>query len=345
MQKYPNEIDSVEQLDDLLSEPTPEVIEYFQNLEGDIIILGVGGKIGPSLACMAKRASEMAGVKKRIIGVSQFSLNGNKQLLEKQGVETIQGNLMDRNFLDSLPKVQNVIYMAGKKFGSSQDQSLTWALNSYLPGLVAEHFRDSKIVMYSTGCVYPYAPIKSGGCTEQTQPDARGEYAQSCLGRERLFEYGSIKYKTPVVLIRLNYAVEMRYGVLVDVALKVKNGEPIDLTMGYANMIWQGDANAIVLQTFQICDSPAMPLNVTGPETLSIRWVANRFGELYNIDPVFENEESDTAWFSNAALCQRLFGYPKVSLDQVLLWTAKWVKKGLPLLNKPTHFETRDGKF
>jgi nucleoside-diphosphate-sugar epimerase len=345
MQNYSKEIGNIEQLEDMLSIPTPEVIDYLGKLKGDILILGVGGKIGPSLARMAKRAANVAGVKKRIIGVSRFSSNDLRNSLEACDIETIQGDLLDVQFLSELPKIENVIFMAGKKFGSTENVSLTWAMNSYLPGLVAEQFRDSKIVMYSTGCVYPYVPIQSGGATEQTPPDARGEYAQSCLGRERMFEYGSFKYNTPSVLIRLNYAVEMRYGVLVDIAQKVKNRIPIDLTMGTANMIWQGDANAIVLRSFEICKSPAKILNVTGPETLSVRWVANRFGELYNIEPLLENEESDTAWLSNAALCHRLFGYPTVALDQVLLWTAKWIEKDLPILNKPTHFETRNGKY
>ena len=345
MQVHPDSIANVDQLEDMLSTPSPELVEYFSRLKGDILILGAGGKIGPSLACMAKRAAEMAGVQKRIIGVSRFHSTELCEFLSKNGIEIIKGDLLDYQFLAGLPKVENVIYMAGMKFGSAENVSLTWILNSYLPGMVAEQFRDSKIVMYSTGCVYPFVSLKSGGATEQTPPVAVGEYAQSCLGRERMFEYGSLKYKTPVVRIRLNYAVEMRYGVLVDIAQKVKSRVPIDLSMGAANMIWQGDANNVVLRSFGICDSPATILNVTGPETLSIRWIANRFGELYNLPPQFEGEESDSAWLSNAALCHRLFGYPKTPLDQVILWTAKWIEEEMPTLNKPTHFETRDGEF
>ena len=345
MQNYPDEITSVEQLEDMLSTPTPEVIEYFSRLKGDILLLGVGGKIGPSLARMAKRAADLAGVRTRVIGVSRFSSHDLPQTLEAHGIETIRGDLLDAQFLAKLPRVENVIFMAGKKFGSTENVAQTWAMNAYLPGLVAEQFRESKIVAYSTGCVYPFVNIHSGGAIEQTPPDAHGEYAQSCLGRERMFEYGSLKYHTPTVLIRLNYAVEMRYGILVDIAQKVRSGIPIDLTMGAVNMIWQGDANAIVLRALDICDSPAKILNVTGPETVLIRQVAKRFGELYDIEPIFENKESNTAWLSNADQCRRLFGYPQVALDQVLFWTAKWIEKGLPTLDKPTHFETRNGEF
>ncbi|MBN1998507.1 NAD-dependent epimerase/dehydratase family protein [candidate division KSB1 bacterium] len=336
---------NVNQLEDLLSTPTPKVIETFKHLHGDIIILGVGGKIGPSLARMAKRAVDMAGVQKRIFGVSRFGSVEMKKNLKKIGIETIQGDLLDRKFISELPRVENVIFMAGKKFGSTDSTAQTWAMNVYLPGMVAELYRHSKIIVYSTGCVYPFVQVKSGGATEQTQPDAHGEYAQSCLGRERMFEYGSLAYKTPAVLIRLNYAVELRYGIQVDIARKVHSGTPIDLTMGYANMIWQGDANAAVLRSFEICESPANILNVTGPETLSIRRIADRFGELFFIQPKFNGQESETAWLSDASRCHTLFGYPKMDPDQVLQWTAKWIEKDMPILNKPTHYDTRNGKF
>jgi nucleoside-diphosphate-sugar epimerase len=345
MKKYPDEIAGIEQLEDMISTPTEEVIEYFTQMTGDILMLGVGGKIGPSLALMAKKASRLAGNEKRIIGVSSFSSTAVKDSLEKNGIETLRGDLMDKSFLESLPDVENVIFLAGMKFGSTENISLTWAINSYLPGLVADRFPHSKIIVYSTGCVYPFVNINTGGATELIVPKANGEYAQSALGRERMFEYGSRKHNTPVTIIRLNYAVEMRYGVLLDIAKKVKNQIPIDLEMGWANVIWQGDANAIVLRSFEICDSPPEILNVTGPETMSLQWAAQRFGEIYNMEPIFTGAENDTAWINNAAKSQRLFGYPKVALDQLVMWTARWVENDLLTWDKPTHFETRDGKY
>jgi len=345
MDEFPAEIGTLEQLEEMLSKPTPKLVDYFSELQGDIAFLGVGGKIGPSLARMARLASDKAGTDRQIFGVSRFSNPSLQKQMQQQGIETIRGDLLDADFVRQLPRVENVVFLAGNKFGSTDNTAFTWAMNVYVPGLVAEQFRNSRIVAYSTGAVYPFVQIESGGATEDTPPKADGEYSQSCLGRERMFEYGSAKFGTPTVLIRLNYAVEMRYGVLVDIGLRVKNKQPIDLTMGFANVVWQGDANAVVLQCFSLCESPARILNVTGPETISIRRLANRFGELYGIDPVFENEESDTAWLSDATQCQRLFGYPNVPLDQIIIWTSKWIEKGLPLLNKPTHFETRNGKF
>lgn len=345
MKNHVKEIQSVEQLEDMISTPTEAVIDSISRMKGDLLILGVGGKIGPSLARMANRASVLSNSKKRIIGVSLFSSEKEKEVLEKFGIEIIHGDLMDGAFLKTLPNVENVVFMAGMKFGSMENISLTWAINSYLPGLIAERFKSSKIVIYSTGCVYPFVHINTGGATEQTAPQAVGEYAQSCLGRERMFEYGSIKNNTPVTIVRLNYAVEMRYGVLVDIALRVKNKIPVDLSMGWANVIWQGDANAMVLRSFEICETPPKILNLTGPEIMSLRWAAQRFGGLFNTDPIFENTENETSWINNAAQCFRLFGYPEVALEQIIVWIAKWINKNLPILNKPTHFETRDGKY
>ncbi len=341
----PERIQSEEQLEDMLSQPTPEVVESIKKLNDDILILGVGGKIGPSLARMARRAMDEAGVQKRVIGVALFESDAERKKLEKDGIETIHGDLLDQDFLANIPRVRNVAFLAGMKFGSTENASLTWAINSYLPGLVADAFKDSRIIAFSTGCVYPLVPVTSGGSLETDAPGPIGEYAQSCLGRERMFEYGSKKYGNPALLFRLNYAVEMRYGVLVDVAQKVIKKEPVDVTMGYANCIWQGDVNAIVLRCFDYCESPAKILNVTGPETFSIRWVAKRFGELFGIEPKISGEESETALLSNAAQALRLFGYPRVPLDQLIIWIADWIQRGEKLLNKPTHYEVRDGKF
>ncbi len=345
MSNYPEKIKDINQLEDLLSTPSTELINYMKRLDGDILFLGVGGKIGPSLAVMAKRACDAASTDKRIIGASLFEKDADRQKLEDIGIETIHGDLLDRDLLQSLPKLKNIIFMAGMKFGSTDNLSTTWAINSYLPGLVAEEFKNSRIVAYSTGCVYPLVPVSGGGSLETDTPEPLGEYAQSCLGRERMFEYGSKRYNTPTTIIRLNYAIDMRYGVLVDVAAKIHAGQPVDVTMGFANLIWQGDANDRVLRALEYCESPAKILNITGPETMSIRWAAERFGELLGKDVNIVGNESDTALLGNASLSQRLFGYPKVSLDQLLIWIADWIQNDRELLNKPTHFEVRDGKY
>ena len=253
--------------------------------------------------------------------------------------------MLDRQFLESLPNVKNVFFLAGMKFGSEENLSLTWAMNSYLPALVAEYFKDSRIVAYSTGCVYPLVPVDSGGSKEADKPEPVGEYAQSCLGRERMFEFGSQKYRTPVALIRLNYAVEPRYGVLVDIATKVKNNQPVDLTMGYFNIIWQGDANNMVLCSLEHVASPATILNITGGETLRVRDVALEFGKLFNKKVQFTGSEAETALLSNAEQAFSLYGKPQVSVEQIIEWTARWMEEDKKLLGKPTHFEVRDGKY
>ena len=345
MTKYPKAIENEQQLEELLSRPTAEVVELFRTLEGDLIFLGIAGKIGPSIARMAKRACDEAGVSKRIIGVSRFSNEQEQKQIESFGIETVRGDLLDPDFIKSLPQVKNVIFLAGMKFGSETNLSLTWAMNTYVPALVARHIKDSRIVAFSTGCVYPLVRIKSGGSLESDRPNAIGEYAQSCLGRERMFEYGSIKYGTPVSLIRLNYSVEMRYGVPVDIASKIKNEEPVDLSMGYFNIIWQSDMNAMSLLTLSHCSSPAKVFNITGPEILSVRQVALEFGKLFGKTPNFIGNEARTALLSNAGLSHKLFGVPKVSAEQIIQWIAYWMNQENRLLNKHTHFEVRDGKY
>lgn len=345
MELYPQKISDEKQLEELLSRPSSEVIELFKSLEGDIIFLGIAGKIGPSLAHMAQRACKLTGVKKRIIGVSRFSNASEKTWIERLGIETFQGDLLDRNFLEQLPKVKNVFFLAGMKFGSEDNLGLTWAMNTYLPALVAEYFKDSNIVAYSTGCVYPLVSVQSGGSVETDPPVPTGEYAQSCLGRERMFEYGSRKYRTPVALIRLNYAVEPRYGVLVDIATKVKNKQEIDLSMGYFNVIWQGDANNMVLRSLAELRPPAAIFNITGQEILSVREVAKQFGVLFGVEPVLVGKEAETALLSNAQKATERFGLPVVPVDQLIEWTAAWMKEDGKLLGKPTHFEVRDGKY
>ncbi len=345
MTELPEKIENEEQLEELISRPGENLLTMISGLSGDIIILGINGKIGPSLARMAGRACDIAGIKKRIIGVDRQYNPEQEESFKKIGIETIQGDLLDTGFINSLPNAENVFFLAGMKFGSVDNLSLTWAINSYLPAIVAERFKSSRIVAFSTGCVYPLVPVSSGGSTEKDQPEAIGEYAQSCLGRERMFEFGSNRYNTKVTLIRLNYSVEMRYGVLVDVASKVKNSLPIDLSMGYFNAIWQGDVNDTVLRSINLASSPARIINLTGTEILSVRDVAIEFGKYMGVKPVFVGNESDTALLSNASEAHKLLGKPEVPSNVMIKWISGWLNDDRRLLGKPTHFEVRDGKY
>lgn len=345
MNVYPEKISGEEQLEELLSHPGDKVIEMFSRIDGDLMFLGVGGKIGPALAMMAIRACEKAGIKKRIAGVSQFESEELRKKLEVNGIETIRGNLLEFDFIKSLPAMENVYFLAGMKFGSSDNLSQTWAVNSFLPALVVEHFRKSRIVAFSTGCVYPLVPVESGGSLETDTPVPIGEYAQSCLGRERMFEYGSNKNNTPVSLIRLNYSVELRYGVLVDIALKVINRLPVELDMGYFNTIWQGDVNDLVLRSLELAASPAAVFNLTGPEILSVREVAGEFARLFGVDVRFTGKEASTALLSNSTRVYNYLGTPEVPVERVIRWIAGWIKEGGKLSGKPTHFEVRDGRY
>lgn len=338
-------IKSIKQLEERLSRPSKKLVEMFREMEGDILLLGVNGKIGRSLAFMARRAVKESGVKRRIIGLARFKSEAERECFEKEGIETICGDLLDQEFVSSLPIVKNVIFLVGMKFGATENISLTWAINVYVPAMVADHFSSSRIVAYSTGCVYPLVTVSSGGSVESDPALPLGEYAQSTLGRERMFEFGSIRHGNPVVLIRLNYAVEMRYGVLVDIGLKVKNNIPVDLCMGYFNVIWQGDANNQVLLSLWQCESPANILNITGPEILSVREVAEKFGKLFSKDPVFTGQEANTALLNNADKSLKLFGKPEVSVDQIIVWLAGWITEDGEMLDKPTHFEVRDGQY
>ena len=336
---------NIEQLEKVLATPSAAGVEDMAKLDGDILILGVGGKMGPSLAKLAVNTAREAGVKRRVIGVSRFSSGGLAEELQKCGVETLAADVLDEAQLQSLPEVENVIYMIGFKFGSHGQEHRTWAVNTYLPGRVAEKFSDSRIVAFSTGNVYPLTPLTMGGASEEHPPAPVGEYAQSCLGRERVFTYFSSLHKTPMVLFRLNYAIDMRYGVLLDVATAVKEQRPIDLSMGHANVIWQGDANELALRALHVASSPPLVLNVTGPEMVSIRWLAQRFGDLLGVEPIFTGQEQNTALLSNASRAHQLFGYPRVSLRQMIEWMAQWVQLEGETLGKPTHFQERKGRF
>ena len=338
-------IQNIEQLEDLLSEPTPEVVLTLRHLEGDLIVLGVAGKMGPSLARMARRASDLAGVRRRIIGVARFSSAGFEAELQRHGVETIRCDLLDEKALQRLPDAANVLYLAGMKFGATGQESLTWALNTHLPALVCRKFAHSRIVAFSTGNVYGFVPASSGGARETDPPAPLGEYAMSCLGRERIFEHFSRTLGLPVALIRLNYACDLRYGVLVDLARKVLLGAPVDLSMGWFNTLWQGDANAMTLRCFAHAASPPLTLNLTGPECLNVRKTCQRLGQLLGREPVFMGKEAPTALLSNAGQALSLFGQPRVSADRLVAWVAAWLRQAGPTLDKPTHFEARDGRF
>lgn len=342
---FPDHFDTVEALDEFMSRPTPEVVAALQNLDGDIMILGVGGKMGPSLATLARRACAEAGLHKRVIGVSRFSSPQAMAQLNEAGVETISCDLLNEDALRALPDVPNIIYMAGMKFGATGREAQTWAMNAFLPGVVVRKFCRSRMVLFSSGNVYPLTSLLAGACTEQTPPAPIGEYAQSVLGRERVFAHFAGQLGVPAVIFRLNYAVEMRYGVLLDVATAVWAGEPIDLRNGYANVIWQGDANAVALRTLEHVMTPPLLLNVTGPEIVSIRALAVRFGQLLGKEPIFSGVEQPDALLGDAGLAHKLFGYPRVPLGQVIAWVARWVQSGGPTLQKPTHFQTRDGKY
>jgi nucleoside-diphosphate-sugar epimerase len=333
------------ELEEVLSRPSAQDIAAMAALDGDVLILGVGGKMGPSLAKLARRAADASGTKKRIIAVARFSLPQVRDELTAAGIETIACDLLEPGALAGLPDVPNVIFMAARKFGTTGAEHLTWAMNTFLPGLAAERYRASRIVAFSTGNVYGLRPVTWGGSRESAALAPDGEYAQAALGRERMFEYGSSRWGTKVTLLRLNYAVDLRYGVLVDIGLAVWRQQPVDLRMGMVNVIWQGDANSMCLRSLAHCTSPPLILNITGPETISVREVALQFGEIFGREPVFAGEESPTALLNNAARAHQLFGYPRVTLGEMLAWAANWIAKEQPLLSKPTHFQVRDGKF
>ena len=338
-------ITTVEQLESALSEPSEAVIETMRRLDGDIMLLGVAGKMGPTLARMAKLASDLAGKRRRIIGVSRFSTAESEKELNAHGIETIRCDLLDENAVSKLPDVSNVVYMAGMKFGSTGQQSLTWAMNTWLPAVVCKKYSGSRIVAFSTGNIYGLVPKSSGGSVETDNPNPAGEYAMSCLGRERMFEHFSRTQNIPVALVRLNYACEMRYGVLVDLARQIASGQPIDLAMSWFNIIWQTDANAMALLCFDHVSSPPFVLNVTGPEILNVREVCEKLATRMGTTVSFIGTETNTALLNNAQRAFSLFGKPQVSADCLINWVADWVKTGGTSLGKPTHFESRDGKF
>jgi nucleoside-diphosphate-sugar epimerase len=339
--QLPDRFEDVGQLEEVMSRPSQALIEALRNVPGDIMVLGVGGKMGPTLARMAKRAAPG----KRVVGVARFSQLGLREELSAHGVECIEADLLSRDALAALPDAANIVFMAGRKFGSTGSEWLTWAMNAHVPALVAERFAASRIVTFSTACVYPFVSTAGEGATEDMPPTApSGEYANSCVARERMFEHFSHQYQTPGRLLRLSYAIDMRYGVLHDVAQKVLQRQAIDLAMGHANIIWQGEANDWALRSLAHCETPTAPLNLSGPK-IGIRAVAQKLGERLGIEPVLRGQEAPTAWLVDCRKAFALFGPPQVSLDRMLDWTADWARRGGASLGKPTHYEARDGKY
>ena len=333
-------------LNDMLTTPTDKLVADIAKIKGDIMVLGAGGKMGPTLCVLAKNAIKKAGIEKRVIAVSRFSDQYALDLLHSNGVETISADLLDHDSLNALPEVENIIFMAGRKFGTDGGtEYLTWAMNSTLPNMVAYKFRKSNIVVFSSGNIYPIVPLSTAGCTEDDKVMPKGEYPMSVLARERAFEYASHQYGTKVFNYRLNFAVDLRYGVLYDCAKKIVDGTPISLDTPCFNFIWQGTANEIAIRGLLHAESPMKTVNVTGPETVSIKKASIQLGKYLGKEPIFAGEEGNTAYLNDASLAMEMFGYPDVSAGTLIRWQAEYVLAGERTLDKPTHFEERKGSY
>lgn len=338
-------VTSEEQLEHLLSEPYPEDVDFARQLKGDVMVLGAGGKMGPTLIRRILRANREAGADTTVYAVSRYSDSDIEKRLQSWGAKTIRADLLEPGALESLPDCENIIYLVGMKFGTTGQEPKTWAINSYLPGRVASRFSESRITALSTGNVYSPVPVDSGGSVETDETGPVGEYAQSCLGRERVFQHFTRENETPTCLLRLNYAVELRYGVLLDLAKKVYAEEPVPLEMGYVNVLWQGDANSVCFRSLELADTPAEILNVTGPNVLSVRALAEQFADEFGCDVTVEGEEQKTALLNDASRCHERFDVPKVPVDDVVELVASWIQRDGATLGKPTKFHVRDGEF
>ncbi len=333
---------NLDALEEYMTRPSSELAADLGRVAGDILVLGVGGKMGPTLARMAKRADPA----RRVIGVARFSEVGLREKLEGQGIECVACDLLDRGALERLPRAANVVFMAGHKFGAAGNPAFTWAMNAGVPYMVADAFQESRIVAFSTACVYPFAAVSGPGAGESVPAlPPPGDYAASCVGREKAFEYGSLKHGTPGRLVRRDYAIDRRSGVLHDVASKVFAGLPVDVTMGHVNVIWQGDANEMSLRLLAHCTSPTSPLNVSGPDVVSVRWLAAEFGKRFGKEALVTGTEATTAWLVDSRAAHELLGAPRTPLATMIDWQADWILRGMPGLGKPTHFEARDGKY
>ncbi len=341
----PEKIKDINALENLMAEPYPETIDLMEEIDGDILILGVSGKMGPTLAMLAVNAIKKAGVQKKVFGAATFRDEQLRERLESFGIETIKCDLLNIDEVRALPKVKNVIFMAGRKFGETGSESLTWMMNAVVPHNVGNYFNNSRIIVFSTGCVYPLVSVESGGCCENNPPAPIGEYANSCLGRERIFQYYCEKNKIPVLIYRLNYAIDLRYGVLADIARNVFLGKPVDLAVDAVNFIWQGDANNRALLCLKYASCPPKILNVTGSEIFSVKHLAKEFAKKFNKEAKFTGVFGGKAYLSNAKNSEELFGKPKVSKEQMIKWIAEWIADGGINLDKPTHFSVTDGQF
>jgi nucleoside-diphosphate-sugar epimerase len=338
-------IGSERELNHLLAQPSEADIAFARRLRGDTMVLGAGGKMGPTLAQRLVGALRSANRKSRVIAVSRFQSSEAESQLAQAGVETISCDLLDGESVNALPRVENILFLAGRKFGSSGDPEVTWAMNTVVPALVAQHFRDSRIVAFSTGNVYPFVSPEHGGCMESDLPAPVGEYAQSCLGRERVFEFYSKKFKTPCLIFRLNYAIDLRYGVLVDIARQIYEGKPVDVSVPAVNVLWQGDANSYAMRSLELCESPARILNVTGPETIQVKRAAEFFAHRFRRELLVKGESKGLALLNNAEACHAALGKPSVSAEELMEAVAGWVESGGASLNKATKFQVMDGKF
>lgn len=342
---YPEKIRDEIELEQVLSEPSPADLDYASRLDGDVVIIGAAGKMGPSLARRVHQALQRSGSRGRVLAVSRFSAPAVREALEADGIRTLACDLLDPAQIAALPRARNVLFLAGRKFGTSDRTDVTWATNTVVPARVAEHFAGARMVVFSTGNVYPLMPSSGPGASEADAPAPVGEYAQSCLGRERVVEFVSRERHLHALIYRLNYAVDLRYGTLVDVALQVMAERPIDLTMGFFNAIWQGDANSYAFRSLDLCASPPSMLNVTGPERIPVRETAEWFGAAFGRAPRFVNTEGAVAILSDSSRCRALLGEPEVPLELLRRWVADWVGQGRAVLDKPTHFEVTDGRY
>jgi nucleoside-diphosphate-sugar epimerase len=343
--RLPERINSEAELEEILADPSDADLDCMSRLRGDVLVLGASGKIGPSLARRIHRAIGRTSRAGRVIAAARFSSPDVRASLDADGIRTIACDLLDRQQIAALPRCEHVLFLAGRKFGTSDRTDLTWAINTVAPAHVAEHFHRSRVVVFSTGNVYPLVSAGGAAPTEDDPPAPVGEYAQSCLGRERVIEFVSRHAAMPALIFRLNYAVDLRYGTLVDVARRVFDGEPIDLSIGFFNAIWQGDANSYALRSLELCATPPAILNVTGPERISVREVAEWFGSAFGRPPRFANTEGPFALLSDSSRCRGRLGEPAVRLSMLRQWVAHWVQIGGVSLNKPTHFEVGDGRF